>query len=81
MQKTGDQHSSLLWLLVDKQRFLYGGIYNTQDDGPNNAITINLQLTAGQIVKVQNSISTRIYGTRSEGDIESWFSGYMLYAL
>ena len=82
VQKTGNENSSNLWLLVDEARFMFCGFVIDNDPGPSNSITINIQLTAGQIVRVENSHSTQIYGTHSlDGAIESWFTGFMLYEL
>ena len=82
MQKTGNKTSSLFFLLVDEERFLHGGLKILNVDGPSSANTINMQLTAGQAVRVENQGSTQIYGIRSQdGAIESWFTGFMLYEL
>ena len=47
---------------------------------PTASFTINIQLTAGQVVKVENDNSASVTGTNS-GYINSWFTGHMLYAL
>ena len=70
------------WLLIDEERYFY---FNIALDGgstaPTGTATINIQLTAGQIVRVENNISTLIYGTNSEGIIQSYFTGFLLYLL
>ena len=70
------------WLLIDEDRYLYFDV-NIFDGGsaPTGTTAINIQLTAGQIVRVENNISTLIYGTDSAGTISSYFTGYMLYLL
>ena len=83
VQKTGNDYSSLFWLVVDGKRFMYGGLFDLYtDNGPSTANTINIRLTAGQVVRVENQVSSEIYGTRvADGAIESWFTGFMLYKL
>ena len=66
------------WLLLDEERYFYLDSY--ENYVPTGTATINLQLTAGQIVRVENYYSTIIYGTL-EGTINSFFTGHMLYNL
>ena len=69
-------------LLVDEQRYLGTTTYTTNSDAkPTGTATINIELTAGQIVRVENRESTSIFGTSSGGTIQSYFTGYMLYLL
>ena len=53
---------------------------NTGDSTPSTFATINVELNAGEIVRIQNLGSTTIYGL-SDGIIRSWFTGHLLYAL
>ncbi len=49
------------------------------DPTAQGAATINLQLTAGQVVQLQNLGSSTVYGTDSE-IAQSWFTGFMINA-
>ena len=53
---------------------------DNQSAKPTSTATINVELTAGQIVRVENLVSTAIIGT-SSGVIQSYFTGYMLYLI
>ncbi len=55
--------------------------YNTQDDIPQGSATINLYLAAGQTVQVENSFSQAVYGTDSFYGYQSWFSGFLVFAM
>ena len=79
IQKTGNEFCSLFWLLIHDDRYLNSGLILSDDESPSNTITINLLLAAGQIVRVENRVSSLIYGTSGSGDINSWFTGYMLF--
>ena len=81
VQKTGNEFCSQFWLLIDDVRYLNSGLILSDDQSPSNTITINLILTAGQIVRVENRVSSLIYGTSGSGDINSWFTGYMLFEI
>ncbi len=78
--KHGDFYDGSFYLLVDGQRFAFIEAHNSNNT-PSGSATINLQLTAGQVVQVENSGSNYVQGTSSEGFIESWFTGHLLYAL
>ena len=84
--KRSDASEADFWIVVDSVRYAYSEI-NTGGMGeelgserPTGSFTINIQLTAGQVVQVQNDNSELVYGTTS-GYIQSWFTGHMLYAL
>ena len=63
-------------------RFAYVEEYGGNSDlDPSGTATINIELTAGQIVRIENAGSTAIYGTNSPGYMYSWFTGHLLYAL
>ena len=78
--KTSNLERSNFWILVDDQRYAGHFLY-TADVPPAGSATIILQLTAGQIVRVENQYSSIIYGTSSDGVILSWFTGHLLYPL
>ena len=76
-----DGGSGIFYFLLDEEQLAQ---YHLQISGasyPNGAATINLELTAGQIVRIENWGSSTIYGTNSNGLINSWFTGHLLYAL
>ena len=84
--KRSDYSQSKWWLLVDNSRTTYYNMdYHEADcsgsQTPTSAATINLQLTAGQIVRVENDQSDVLYGTDSNGIMQTWFTGFMIYAL
>ena len=68
MAKRSNAGRAHFWLLLDEQRYFYLDSY--ENYVPTGTVTINLQLTAGQIVRVENYYSTIIYGTL-EGTINS----------
>ena len=43
--------------------------------------TINIELRAGQIVRIEYKGSSKVGGTNSTGTMLSWFTGHLLYAL
>ena len=69
MVKHGNYYSGAFYILVGDVRY------------PLGSATINIELTAGQVVRIENDWSTTIYGTDSTGYIYSWFSGHLLSAL
>ena len=77
----GNDYCPSFWLLVDERHYLTTGPEILSEFTPSTAITINIQLKAGQTVRVENQISTLIYGTATTGVIDSWFTGFMLYEL
>ena len=87
MTKRSDNHQADFWILIDEVRYVYSEIDtggdgdNSGSDAPTGSATINAELTAGQVVKVQNDNSALVYGTSSSGVIQSWFTGHMLYGL
>ena len=79
--KRSNENRAYFWLLIDEDRYTYN-YQNTSGTGnPTGITTINIELTAGQIVRVENDHSSVIYGTDSNGIIQSWFTGFLLYAL
>ena len=81
VNKEGNLGEGSFYFLVDEVRYAFKETYVSTDCCPAGSATINLQLTAGQIVKVQNDISTLLYGTNTEEGSKSWFTGHLLYAL
>ena len=67
--------------LVDEVRYAEYDLYVGSDIHPSGSATINVELTAGQIVRVENHGSTILYGTSDEGNMYSWFTGHLLYPL
>ena len=68
--------------MVDEARYAEIDLETINSDGyPDGSATINIELTAGQIVRVENIISTVVYGTDASGYLYSWFTGHLLYAL
>ena len=83
VNKEGDNNSGAFRLLVDGQSYLYKSTVTESNPNPGGAITINIELAAGQTVTVQNTLSSVIYGTSDTGSGEhySWFTGHLLMAL
>ena len=57
------------------------GVSGGSNEAPASSATVNLQLNAGQLVRIENVGSTLIYSTHAEGFVQSWFTGHLLYAL
>ncbi len=66
--------------LVDGDRVGYIEDFDLDLSTQQGSGTINLYLTAGQAVQVENWASTTIYGTWSIG-YHSWFIGLLLYGV
>ena len=83
MNKEGNNYDGGFWLLVDEVRFAYKDAQDTSSSNslPSGSATINVELTAGQIVRVENRGSSLLYGTDAEGFMNSWFTGHLLYGL
>ena len=84
--KRSDYSQARFWLIVDEVRKTFFDMDYHEQTGsgtttPTGFFTINMQLTAGQIVRVENDQSPYIYGTDSSGVMMSWFTGYMLFSL
>ena len=80
--KSGNENSGTSFILVDEVRYAEIDLETIYSDGyPDGSATINIELTAGQIVRVENIISTVVYGTDPSGYLYSWFTGHLLYAL
>ncbi len=79
--KEGNNNRGSFYFLVNNLQVAYGDEYVPDYKYQQASATINLYLTAGQIVQVENYISTTIYGTDSNWGYRSWFTGFLLYAL
>ncbi len=82
MTKYGNNYHGTFYWLVDADRVAIKDAYfQNSDSQPQGSATITLELQAGQIVRVENFASTRVFGTDDSGLILSWFTGHLLYAL
>ena len=82
MTKEGDLAHGSFFLLVDGERYAEKeGYYGEENGAPATSATITVQLSAGQLVSVQNVGSLLVYGTYARTYIQSWFTGHLLYAL
>ena len=83
MNKEGNNSDGGFWFLVDEVRFAYKDAEDPSSSNilPAGSATISLELTAGQIVRIENRGSSVLYGTDAEGFMNSWFTGHLLYAL
>ena len=79
--KHGNYYSGAFYILVAKMRYAFVNEFANTNSIPLGSATISIELTAGQVVRIENDWSTRIYGTDSAGFIYSWFTGHLLYAL
>ena len=79
--KRGNNNWANFLLHVDSDPYFVFVLTTDSHGEPGGCATINLQLTAGQIITVENQHSTVLYGTDSSGIIHSYFTGHMLYAL
>ena len=79
--KRCDNFYGTFYLLLDEMRYTYVDEYVESNFIPAGSATINIELTAGQVVRIENAGSTMIYGTHSTGYIYSWFTGHLLHAL
>ncbi len=81
MAKRGQDFDGSFFLLVDGAARALGQEYAGNSDGaPQGTATINLYLTAGQEVQVQNSGSTQVWGTYN-GFYQTWITGFLIYAV
>ena len=83
VNKEGNNYDGGFWFLVDEVRYAYkdGEDPGSTNSLPSGSATINVELTAGQIVRIENRGSSVIYGTDAEEFMNSWFTGHLLYAL
>ena len=79
MNMYGDNSHGWFNFLVDEEPVAEHYMYVPNSCCPNGGATINLELSSGQIVRIENLYSTIIYGTDSTG-MRSWFTGHLLYA-
>ena len=82
VNKSGNENQGSFYFLADEVRYANKDLYVGSDVHPSGSATINIELTAGQIVRIENYGSTVIFGTSDEqGEMYSWFTGHLLYAL
>lgn len=74
-----DENTAYFWLLVDEQRAVYNDCYMSAAS-PTCSVTVNLQLTEGQLIRVENNQAGLVLGTNELG-WNSWFTGHLLYVL
>ena len=79
--KEGNDYYGSFYFLVDEVKYAYEDEYTGSNSTPTGTATINIELTAGQIVRVENRGSSKIGGTDSTGIMLSWFTGHLLYPL
>ena len=82
MAKGGNDNHGDFIVMVDDVEYAYvdEGTDNS-NLSPTGTGTINILLTAGQAVGIQNSGSFSIIGSDNLGMMYSWFTGHLLYAL
>ena len=82
MTKQGNDYSGSFFFLVDEVRYAVTDAYiGDLNFSPSGSSTINVELVAGQLVRIENHGSTELYGIDSTGFMFSWFTGHLLYAL
>ena len=82
MNKEGNEYNGSFYFLVDEVRYAEkDGVSGGSNEAPASSATVNLQLNAGQLVRIENVGSTLIYSTHAEGFVQSRFTGHLLYAL
>ena len=82
MAKAGNYYYGDFIFLVDDEQYAY------VDEGTDNSNltptgtgSINIELTAGQTVRIENQGSFSVIGSDELGMMYSWFTGHLLYAL
>ena len=73
-----DNYGAFFFLVDDAVYALVDDHIGTSDYSVLGSATINIELTAGQVVGIENIGSTTVYG--GIGTLSSWFTGYLLYA-
>ena len=80
--KSGNNYDGRFHFMVNEVEYALVDmdLVSAGDSTPSTTATINLELLAGDVVRIENIGSTLIYGVN--GDIMySWFTGHLLYAL
>ena len=78
--KRGDDYRGSFYFLVDNERVAFVERYDENATTKQGSSTINLYLTAGQLVRIENYISANVWGTVPDSGIWSWFTGFLLFA-
>ena len=68
------------YIRVDDQRRAYSVLRIPEGVDQTAAISILLVLNVGQTVNVENNVQTMVHGINNEGELYSWFAGYLLRA-
>ena len=72
VNKHGGQYYGSFYFLVDEVHYALKDAYIGDDySAPSGSATINIELSAGQLVRIENLGSTTILGTDSSGYIQS----------
>ena len=79
--KCGNAQAGTFFFLVDEVRYAVMEEYTEAKELQWASATINIELRAGQTVRIENGVSTAIWGTNGHGILYSWFTGHLLYAL
>ena len=78
----GNNHRCGFYILVNEERFAFMDAWFYHfDSTPSESATINLELLAGQTVRVENIGPSVVYGTSDTGFLYSWFTGHLLHAM
>ena len=78
--KRSDKYTSRFFLLIDGKQYYYHDLYTYDAYYATSTVTINVQLTKGQVVAVQNNWGDLLAGTH-DGYMSSFFTGYMIAPL
>ena len=78
--KRGSDFSGTFVFTVDDDAYAAMLTFSDNDSAPSASATINLELSAGQVVRVENVDSAIIFGTEF-GLVYTWFSGHLLFPL
>ena len=81
MAKEGNDYYGSFYFLVDEVRCAYEDENVGSNSTPTGTATINIELMARQIVRIENRGSSKVGGTNSTGTMLSSFTGHLLYAL
>ncbi len=79
--KHGLLPSGNFWFLVDDQRVAFIDDFDLFFILGQGFGTITLQLTADQVVRIENDYSRAIYGSDDQYGHVSWFTGYLVHKL
>ncbi len=73
----GDNYDGSFYFLVDNVKITFSdGTSPNSNREPEGSATINLHLTAGQLVQVQNYVTTTVFGTESIKQETNWLISF-----